>query len=378
MFLLFPLKGDSYDLGAFESWIGVATQRLSTFYSVYNWCDYPPFSICIFWGFGNMAKLVGLFNMANIAFLVKFIPALFDLATSALIYFFLRQRLSFKLSLAATAFYAFNPAIIYNVAVWGQYDALYTFFLVLALILALKNKPELSAVVFALAVLTKPQAIALAPLMVFLIYKKGGLKRLFYSSLGFIAAFFMVILPFEWSNPVTFLSGIYLVGYDNYKFTSVNAFNIWGLLGFLRPDGDLFIVGWILFGLLAAAVLYILSRRLDSADESFTVFCAFMLLFGFFMLQTRMHERYLFPAIGMLALAVPFIKKARPIYVVLTGTLLFNQAYVLYLQNSNLPIPTISWVSILGIAVNVSALVYALALMVSYNRKEPDSSGSHG
>ena len=69
---------------------------------------------------------------------------------------------------AATALYAFNPAVIYNAAVWGQYDAIYTFFLILSLMLALKSKPKLSAVAFAIGLLTKPQGIVLAPLVGFL------------------------------------------------------------------------------------------------------------------------------------------------------------------------------------------------------------------
>ena len=41
------------------------------------------------------------------------------------------------------------------------------------------------------------------------------------------------------------------------------------------------------------------------------MFAAFVLFFGFFMLPTRIHERYLFPAISMLALMFPFLKKTR-------------------------------------------------------------------
>jgi hypothetical protein len=63
------------------------------------------------------------------------------------------------------------------------------------------------------------------------------------------------------------------------------------------------------------------------------VFSAFMLFFAFFMLPTRIHERYLFPAISVLALMFPLVKRARAFYVVLTATLLINQAYVLYWLN---------------------------------------------
>ena len=52
------------------------------------------------------------------------------------------------------------------------------------------------------------------------------------------------------------------------------------------------------------------------------------------MLPTRIHERYLFPALSILALMFLFIKKARPLYLVLTATCLINQAYVLYWLNA--------------------------------------------
>jgi Gpi18-like mannosyltransferase len=307
--------------------------------------------------------------MSTINYVVKFIPTLFDLATASLIYVFVRKRLSFKLSLTTTALYAFNPAVIFNTAVWGQFDAVYTFFLVLSLMLALKSKPKLSAAVFALGVLTKPQAIALAPLIAFLIYKKNGLKNLIFSLLVFALTVFVVILPFDWSNPATFLSHIYFGAYSGFKYTSVNAFNIWGLVGFYKPDGNLFILGWGLFGALVVSVLYVLHKRFDASDESFIVFCAFMLLFGFFMLPTRIHERYLFPAISMLALTLPFIKKTRPIYAVLTGTLLLNQAYILYFLNNHLPIPSRDWVDLSAITINILTMAYALVLMLGYAKK---------
>ena len=75
----------------------------------------------------------------------------------------------------------------------------------------------------------------------------------------------------------------------------------------------------------------------NASDEFLAIFAAFMLLFGFFMLPTRIHERYLFPAISVLALMFPFVKRARPLYVVLTATLLINEAYVLYWLNAYYP-----------------------------------------
>jgi len=362
--LLFPLKGYPIDTGDFSYWINAATVHgIRPFYSVAGFIDYPPFNVYLFWAFGSFGKAAGI-SLGNI---VKLIPNLFDLATAVLIYVFVRKQASFKSALLATALYTFNPAIIYNTAIWGQYDAIYTFFLILSLMLALKSRPKLSAAAFAIGLLTKPQAIVLAPLIVFLIYRKSGLKNLLFSVITFVATVFVVILPFQWSNPLTFLGNIYFGAYGEYAVTSVNAFNLWGLYGLWIPDGILYIVGWALFGAVAVFSIYFLYKRFHASDEFLAIFAAFMLFFAFFMLPTRIHERYLFPAISVLALMFPFLKRTRPLYVVLTATLLINQAYVLYWLNYYYPNagpnltgnPVVLAVS----AINLLMLIYASILM---------------
>ena len=205
--------------------------------------------------------------------------------------------------------------------------------MLLSLILALKNKPELSAVSCAIAILTKPQAIALLPLIAFVIFKKSGIKRFLFSVAAFVATIFAVILPMQWTNPVTFLSDIYFGAYGGYAYTSINAFNMWGIIGLWIPDNNLFIVGWALFAAFTVSALYVLNKRWGKSDQMLVFFVAFMLFFAFFMLPTRIHERYLFPAIAVLALMFPFVKKTRLLYGVITATFLANVAYVLYWLN---------------------------------------------
>ena len=152
--LLFPLQGYQNDMATFTYWFNTAAEQgIRPFYTYVlanvGWVDYPPFNVYIFYVFGSLANAVSSWGISA-SYIVKLAPTLFDIATSALIYLFVRKQLTLKESLLTTAFYAFNPAIIFNVAVWGQFDAIYTFFLVLSLMLALKRKPELSAVIFAI------------------------------------------------------------------------------------------------------------------------------------------------------------------------------------------------------------------------------------
>jgi len=362
--LLFPMRGYPIDTSDFLSWFNTAaTHGIRPFYSDTGWTDYPPFNVYIFWFFGSIANAASRAGIGAVN-IVKLAPNLFDIGTAVLIYAFVRKQASFKIAIAATAFYTFNPAVIYNAAVWGQYDAVYTFFLVLSLMLALRSKPKLSAAAFALGILTKPQGIALAPLVAFLIYKKNGLREMLFSVLVFAATVFVVILPFNWGgSPISFLTNIYFAAYKGYAYTSINAFNLWGLIsGMWVPDGNLYILGWALFGAFTAFTLYFLNKRFKTSSEFLAVYAAFMLLFGFFMLPTRIHERYMFPAISMLALTFPFIKRARPLYIVLTATLLTNEAYVLYWLNKSYPYapnltgdPVVLAVS----AINLLMLAYA-------------------
>lgn len=369
--LLFPLPGAKGDLSTYAAWFNAASEHgIRVFYNVV-WSDYPPFNVFLFWTFGSIAKLL-LLSGESLVYLIKLIPSLFDTATVFLIFIFVRKRFDFKASLVTAALYAFNPAVIFDSAIWGQFDAIYTFFLLLSLMLLLASKPKLSAVAFTLGLLTKPQSIALAPLIIFLIFKEHGWRKLFTSLLAAVATIFVVILPFEWSNPVTFLSNIYFGAYGGYAYTTVNAFNIWALGGIWIPDTPIFFTaGWVMFGTLTAYILYVLHKRLDRSRELLILFSAFMLFFGFFMLPTRIHERYLFPALSVLALMLPFSKKIRPIYAALTLTCLVNQAYVLQFLNSNQFIQfgdPVVWIVTL---INLVVFLYAFMLMpTSLQRKE--------
>ncbi len=362
---MFPQQGYPIDTNDFISWFTTATNHgIRPFYTAAGYFDYPPFNVYIFWAFGSLANALGI-SMAN---MIKFVPNFFDLATAGLIYVFIRKQAKFKVALVSTALYAFNPAVIYNAAVWGQFDAVYTFFLVLSLMLALKSKPIPSAIIFAIGLLTKPQGIALLPLIVLLIYRKNGWKQLLYSITSFAATVFLVALPFEGiGNPITFLIKNYSTGYLYYNVTSVNAFNLWGLFGLWMKDGYLFYVGWVLFGAVVALALYMVQKRLKVSGDLIVIFAAFVLFFAFFMLPTRIHERYMFPAISLLALMFPLLKKIRVLYVVLTATFLINQAYVLYWLNVSYPNagpnltgdPVVLLVSI----INLIMLLYASVLM---------------
>ena len=78
-------------------------------------------------------------------------------------------------ALTAAGFYLFNPALIFDSAYWGQTAALHTLWMLLAIIAASLASFGWAGVALALAVLTKPQALAIAPLVLLLAWRERGL-----------------------------------------------------------------------------------------------------------------------------------------------------------------------------------------------------------
>ena len=365
--LLSPVPGHSGDLFTFSAWFQTATEHgPRVFYEVTSFSDYPPFNVYIFWVFGSLAKSLSLFGKSSLSYVLKLPSNLFDVATAVLIFVFLRRKLSFEDSILAASLYAFNPATIFNTSIWGQFDAVYTFFLILTLVLILDSKIEYSVIAFTVGVLSKPQSIALAPLIAFLIAKEKGWRGLITSGLISAATTLILIAPFKGSNPFDFLVDIYIRGYGGYPFTSLNAFNVWAFHGFWKSDSgrllflDFFTVGWLLFGALTAFSLHHLSKRLDERQDIRVLFTAFVLLFGFFMLPTRIHERYLFPVFSVLSLTMPFIRDTKKIYGVLSLTYLANQAYVLSFLNKGEFIS--SWNPIVLTVTSINVVVFLFTL----------------
>jgi hypothetical protein len=161
----------------------------------------------------------------------------------------------------------------------------------------------------------------------------------------------------------------------------VNAFNLWALFGMWRPDtqGYLFInpylIGWMMFVVVTFLALDFVDERLKSRGEMLVFFAAFILLFGFFMLPTRIHERYSFPSLSFLALMIPYVKRVWAVYGVVTVTLLINLVYAMLTLNEGI---LITWTDsiILGVALaNTIAFAYSMVFIWRWmNQKSPQTS----
>lgn len=345
LLLSYFVYGHGTDLNLFGFWFyNAADKGIPGFYDSVS-CDYPPLNVYIFWLFGKLAISTDLYSLTPFphvdSFIVKLPGNLFDIATAYLIYRFLSQRFSFKVSLGVMALYAFNPAVIFDLCVWGQMDSIYTFFMVASLYSALRSRYELSGGILALAILTKPQSIVLLPVIVYIVLRQGDWRRIISSSVAFIAVVYLSILAFNWDSPIAFVVDRYLGtdwGYNYYHYNTINAYNFWALGNFWKSD---IVPHWGLtyqqWGILAftAFTVFVLWQLHRRYEPRAAIYAVFLLTFGFFMLMTRIHERYLFSAFALLALGW-YTRYTIWLYLGLAATFIANLAYVLALAGDDI------------------------------------------
>jgi Gpi18-like mannosyltransferase len=259
--------------------------------------------------------------------------------------------------------YAFNPAIIYNSAIWGQVDSVYTLFFMLALMLFVSGKQMLSGVFIALAILTKPQSLVLVPLFALVMIKKKSPIDLAKIASVSCAAFVVVALPFYLDTSILELFKLYFSSYIQYPFNSLNAFNLWAFEGMFLPDNTQFLFltyrmwGYLMFGMVFMYVSYFILKSKD--DKSIYIACA-ILFFAFFMFFTRIHERYLFPMFAPLAVAMTLDRRFSYVYVLGTLTFLFNLHFVLEESKTGIPFPNGEFLIPVTAGINLVLLIYTI------------------
>ena len=265
-----------------------------------------------------------LFDGDALALAVKALSIPFDLAISLALYA-IGLRFGAWRALLGPALYFFNPAVLLAGPVWGQVDAAGTLAYLLALLALASGRFGTAGALTMVAALTKPQfglvGIPVAAVALIRWRHDRNPAPVVRGVLGAVAAFAVICVPLK-LNPVAWIGKVA----DTASFqpmSSLNAPNLWGVLvGYKVPDGGLVWIGGLLLLLGLAAALLPLRRRQDLTT---ILISGLFVIFAFYFLPTRVHERYLLPAMAVLA---PFaVANGR----ILLGYLLLSAAFAMAL-----------------------------------------------
>ena len=338
------------DISCFTGWADHLAQTGTwDFYNGTIFADYPPGYMYVLLVLGWIQHLFGIAAHSQFFILLIKLPSIFaDIALAYFVYSFVSRRAGTRWALALSMLVAFNPASILVTSMWGQIDAILALLLVLCAHSLLGHRYLKACLIFVVALLIKPQALLFAPVILFaFIYdwmkaedRKQTLMKIARGVGAGVLLFVAAIVPFWGDQGPFWIVERYLSTATSYAYASVNAFNLFGLLGGnWVPDTTTFLLfsykvwGFFLIGCVVAAAAVFFFKRPDK--KKLYLVAAFVFI-GVFTLGHNMHERYLFPAIPLLVMAFIELRDKRVLACAagFTATLLFNAGVVLALGSA--------------------------------------------
>ncbi len=347
--------GFGSDTACFAAWADRIFQvGPGAFYSPDVFTDYPPGYIYMLYPIGALRSLLGIgYGSPAHLVLLKLPAILCDLGCGGLLWREAKERLSLSHARFLCIAYLFNPAVILNSALWGQVDSIFTFLLACLCICLVRGRLLPACAAFFAALLIKPQALFLAPVLfaamldwlVLENFSENSFSRAFTELLRGLSDFVLCLCgavllcaPFGlekvWSQ--------YFGTISSYPYAAVNACNFWGLAGlnWVSQDNTFMGLPYSFYGYAAlagaaAAVLLLSLKR--GRDRSKYPLMAALLTVMIFLFSVRMHERYLYPAMLLLLLSLIYSPSPRLYLCYGAFSLLhfYNTADVLFFYDPN-------------------------------------------
>lgn len=352
----FGVPGYNTDINCFTAW----SERMFAngplnFYAPDYFCDYPPGYMLLLWPVGLIRYLFKLRTDGAVYHVIlKLLPMLADVTGAWLIWYIGRKRMSETLALTLAGLYMFNPAAICNSAAWGQIDALLTLLIALCALSAGEGRYFKALMWFTAALLIKPQALLFAPLglaavLIGIVFAEDAharfarLKGLLAGTAACLAILYIAGVGSCLSQSQGFGDALtraagwmvnqFSGAMQGYRYMSINTLNLHCLLGLnwarVEDHGTVFTLSWVLFGAayVYTAVLCFFTRKKPRRLP--LLGAALIMLISAF--GPMMHERYVFPAMLLLALAFTNDRDVRILIslIALTATLFLNETLVL-------------------------------------------------
>ena len=331
-YVLLPGSGFGVDRASFIAWASdLAAHGPNGFYGRVSFIDYTPGYLYVLWLVGVVGSWLG-----GIGDLIKLPAILADVAVGYLIHqLVIELGGSRRVALLGALLFVVNPVTWFDSAVWAQVDSFGLIFLLLGLRELWRDHPERAAILATVAAVIKPQLGILIPILVAVLLKRylfdrHGRSPIRLVSSGLLALGTAAVLSAPYGLSVIDL--LVQVGKTaaGYPYITVNAYNPWALIeqagsglavaGTWLPDianstapgtpvtflgvPALFIGSGLLIGVILL-VCAVVARR----DDRRTVLVGLTILaIAFFVVPTRVHERYLFPffALGAILAATSF------------------------------------------------------------------------
>lgn len=278
------------------------------------------------------SNLMFYFEKHLINYVAKLPSIISDFGIAFLIFKFVKEQFDEKKAQIAALFFLFNPVIWYNSVIWGQYDSVNNFLVLLSFYLLMRKKLASAGIAFLISIYVKMSLLIFTPIFFIVAIRQKYKHSEYIKAISFnILVFLLIFIPFSDKNVFVWVYELYSarVSVEQLQLITANSFNLWvAVAGIHRLSHDILLGplsyklwGIILFtlGYIPAVIIVIKSQTVKSVLWSLSI-----IAISSFMLLTNMHERYLYPFFVVFAV-IAFSNRKMVIYYVLFSMInIFN------------------------------------------------------
>ncbi len=383
--LIFP--GFAGDIEALKNAsIFLFKEPQSEFYKSFEIVTVSPTYSYILYIIGLIQTVLGLksdgffFNT-----LVKLPPIFADLLMGIFIYKLLYSRTNEKKALFLSLAYVLNPAVIVISGVWGQYDSVFAYLLVLSLYNLTNKKYLNSSVLYVLALLAKPMSIIYLPIYLFAVYAYFSESKNTFSAIkDFLiniiinaATALLVLSPFISTiiaDPGKYFEQILEL---NMNYATINAYNFFAFLNanWVPAENNFLFINFTVFSniMLTTIVVFSVFFLFYIKNEGKYFISALFVSVCYFMFTTKMHERYFFVSIPLLLIVFIYMREKFMLllYALFSSTFLMNVIDIIYVSLNDNKYELIKYSLIIFSTLNVIITIILIVLIFKETSREP-------
>ena len=305
--------------------VSALKEQIGNYNELYMWIMY----------FLTKLPLNSLLSIKLVSILFDFIGAM---SSSILVYTLLKRDKNRMLySILTYIIILFSPIVVLNSAVWGQCDFIYTTFIILSLILLMKEKYFMSFVLLGVAFALKLQFIFILPVFV-LVYISRHKFPIYYFLIPIVINILFCFPSIIVGKPFIQCMSVYFTQGESYSSAlTLNFPNVYNLLGLgenlsIIPtvNGiDFSKIGIIVTLLIFIIMFYIVFKKKIYLSNELILDLSIWAVLVCTCFLPHMHDRYMFVA-DVLSIAFFMIYRKR-IYVPLIINFVSFSAYIRYL-----------------------------------------------
>ncbi len=299
MVALLPIGASRFDMSTyFVPWM-TAVQNGGLGSLSGEFAGYPPPYIYLMYSASWLVPLVGpvaAIKLINLPFIAILSFAIYQIV--------LVSSGSRRRAATAGALVCVAPTPLVNAFAWGQADCIFTSFLALFVLFAIKRAPVAAAAMFGASLAFKPQGIFLLPLLLYLILAKQ--MKIWHLVLLPMMYLVMMVPAAIAGRPWLDLVTVYVGPFQELSKLAIDAANLWRIVGRLElvDYRTGLLIGCAAAGLAGAAIA-ISALRLQPGPRTIVLVAALSSALMPYLLP-KMHDRYFFVA-DIMTLTVAFV-----------------------------------------------------------------------